>query len=103
MRAFTLRSAERQVELQEDPNEHPAATQERLLSPGWIGLTIFAPLIFCFVSAGFYRVLRRTKRPGGGSSSSERSNETRAGNGAGRNSMFKSTTSTMSDAVSNSQ
>ena len=98
MRAFTLRSAERQVELQEDPNEHPAATQERLLSPGWIGLTIFAPLIFCFVSAGFYRVLRRTK------SSSERSNETRAGNGAGRNLMFKSATSTMADAISsNSQ
>merc|ERR1712242_658394 len=48
MRAFTLRSAERQVE-----------PQEGLLSPGWIGLTIFAPLIFCFVSAGFYRVLRR--------------------------------------------
>ena len=59
MRAFTLRSAERQVELQEVPpglsdhrsaagaasaNEHlPAATQVRsffLSKPGWIGLTI---------------------------------------------------------------
>ena len=61
MRAFTLRSAERQVELQEVPggiaNEHdvPAATQVRSLSPGWIGLTILVPLVFCFISAGVFR------------------------------------------------
>ena len=34
MRAFTLRSAERQVELQEDPNEHPTANQIRSFTAG---------------------------------------------------------------------
>lgn len=66
MRAFTLRSAERQVELQEvpgaAPNEHlPAATQVRYLSPGWIGLTILVPLVFCFISAGIFRTISRTR------------------------------------------
>ena len=65
MRAFTLRSAERQVELQEvvpESNEHlPAATQVRSLSPGWIGLTIFVPLVFCFISAGVFRTILRTR------------------------------------------
>ena len=81
MRAFTLRSAERQVELQEVPpglsdhrsaagaasaNEHlPAATQVRsffLSKPGWIGLTIILPLLFCFISAGVWRTIRHTSR-----------------------------------------
>ena len=81
MRAFTLRSAERQVELQEVPpglsdprsaagnaaaNEHlPAATQVRsffLSKPGWIGLTILLPLLFCFISAGVWRTIRHTSR-----------------------------------------
>ncbi len=90
MRAFTLRSAERQVELQEaaypasaagdlsinsggiSTNEHlPAATQvHSALSPGWIGLTILVPLVLCFISAGVFRTIWRTREPG----SSEASN-----------------------------
>merc|ERR1712029_258239 len=44
MRAFTLRSAERQVELQDDPNEHPTANQIRSFTAGGIILTILAPM-----------------------------------------------------------
>jgi hypothetical protein len=70
MRAFTLRSAERQVELQEVPpnesrGEQPAATQVRSLSAGWIGLTILVPLVFCFISAGVWRTIRSVRRTTG--------------------------------------
>lgn len=95
MRAFTLRSAERQVELQDVPQKAvdqtkadlPAATQVRSLSPGWIGLTILVPLVFCFVSAGVFRTIVRTRRPASNSSSNgslfkNGSQESRANNGS---------------------
>ena len=96
MRAFTLRSAERQVELQDVPQKAvdqtkadlPAATQVRSLSPGWIGLTILVPLVFCFVSAGVFRTIVRTRRSTASNSSSNGSlfkngsQESRANNGS---------------------